>query len=153
MSIFLTFVTGLSENRKSHLLDLPFHKIAMRKLVVLSSVFLILTGIALRYREALEILSGFSIVSALHIWAGMFFVVIFPMYAWDHIKTHRARLKKISLVSTSGLVQLLAGIGLIISGVILLLYESDQLTLPTTLHFQLTFALSAALLVHFIIKK
>lgn len=125
----------------------------MRKLVVGGTIFLIISGVLLHEGETFEILAGYSIVSALHIWAGVFFVVIFPMYAWDHIRTHKRRLKTITWVSATGVIQLAMGIGLIFSGIVLLLYGTNKLALSTELHFDLTFILAGSLLLHFLIKK
>ncbi len=125
----------------------------MRKLVVGGVIFLVISGIILHYREVFQIFTGYSAISALHIWAGIFFMVIFPMYAWDHIQTHRRRLKKFSWISASGVIQLGAGIGLILSGIILLLYGTNQLAFSTELHFDLTFILTGSLFLHFFIKK
>ena len=123
-------------------------KLTMRKLVVLICVFLIITGILLTYFKWLPLLEEEKLVSILHIWLGFFFIVIFPMYAWDHIRTHRQRLKSLSFVSVSGGSQFLAGIGLIVSGIILLLYGMDSLTIPAELHEILTYVLMATLILH-----
>jgi len=125
----------------------------MRKLVVGGGIFLIISGIILHYREVFEMFIGYSAISTLHIWGGIFFMVIFPMYAWDHIQTHRRRLKKFSWLSASGMIQLGAGIGLILSGLLLLLYGTNQLAFSTEIHFDLTFILTGSVLLHFLIKK
>ena len=101
----------------------------MRKLIVLSCVFLILSGILLAYPGIFPWAEESTAVSLLHIWAGIFFIVIFPLYSWDHIKGHSERLRKISLVTLTGLLQFFAGIGLIISG-IPLLHPGDLWPLP-----------------------
>ena len=88
----------------------------MRKLVVLSCVFLILSGIMLGYPEIFPWAEKSTAVSLLHIWGGIFFIVIFPLYSWGHIKGHSDRLRKISLVTATGVLQFFAGMGLIISG-------------------------------------
>lgn len=128
----------------------------MRKLVVWSCVFLIISGLDLHYKvllEELAELSGFSVISALHIWTGIFFTVIFPMYAWDHIQKHREHLQRLSWISISGAIQLLSGIGIIGSGLVLLLYGSNKLMFSTELHFILTFVLAGSLVAHFFTKK
>ncbi|MBF0278498.1 MAG: hypothetical protein HQM13_11925 [SAR324 cluster bacterium] len=125
----------------------------MRKLIVGGCIFLILSGLILHYGEYFEIFTGYSAISALHIWAGIFFIVIFPMYAWDHIRTHRKRLKKMSWVSGSGIIQLLSGVVLILSGIVLLLFGTNKLALSTELHFVPTFFLAASLFLHSLIKK
>ena len=125
----------------------------MRKLVVLSCVFLILSGIMLAYPEIFAWAEESTAVSLLHIWAGIFFLVIFPLYSWDHIKGHSDRLRKISLVTATGVLQLFSGMGLIISGIPLLLYSVDVLEFPRDIHFILTFVLALSLILHKISEK
>jgi len=129
----------------------------MRKIIILSTIFLAITGIGLNDRGGTETLTGYSILYTLHMWAGIFFIVIFPMYSWDHIKNHKSRLKKITWISTSGIIQLLSGIGLILTGLILMLYGETILLggipLPSQIHFWSTFLLGGSLLLHYIIKK
>ena len=50
----------------------------LRKLVVLSCVFLIISGIMLAYSELLPWVKESSATSLLHIWAGVFFISYFP---------------------------------------------------------------------------
>ena len=125
----------------------------MRKLVVLSCVFLILSGIMLAYPEIFPWAEESTAVSLLHIWAGIFFIVIFPLYSWDHIKGHSDRLRKISLVTATGVLQFFAGRGLIISGIPLLLYSADVLEFPSDIHLILTFVLALSLILHKISEK
>ena len=125
----------------------------MRKLVVLSCVFLILSGIMLVYPEIFPWAEESTAVSLLHIWAGILFVVIFPLYSWDHIKGHSDRLGKISLVTATGVLQFFAGMGLIISGIPLLLYSADVLEFPRDIHLILTFVLALSLILHKISEK
>lgn len=125
----------------------------MRKFVVASCVFLALSGGFLHFQESFEGGALAGILATLHIWVGIFFVVIFPMYAWDHIRKNRKRLKRISWVSVSGAIQVFAGAGLIFSGVILLLYGTHRLAFSTEAHYQLTYLFSISLLLHFFIKK
>ena len=125
----------------------------MRKLVVLSCVFLILSGILLAYPEIFPWAKESTAVYLLHIWAGIFFIVIFPLYSWDHIKGHSDRLRKISLVTATGVLQFFAGMGLIISGIPLLLYSADVLEFPRDIHMILTFVLALSLILHKISEK
>ena len=125
----------------------------MRKLVVLSCVFLILSGIILAYPEIFPWAEESTAVSLLHIWAGIFFIVIFPLYSWDHIKGHSDRLRKISLVSATGVLQFFTGMGLIFSGIPLLLYSADVLDFPREIHLILTFVLALSLILHKISEK
>ena len=125
----------------------------MRKLVVLSCVFLILSGIMLAYPEILPWAEESTAVSLLHIWAGIFFIVIFPLYSWDHIRGHSNRLKKISVVTATGILQFFSGMGLIFSGIPLLLYSADVLDFPREIHLILTFVLALSLILHKISEK
>tara|TARA_B100000579_G_scaffold17404_1_gene12276 strand:- start:223 stop:600 length:378 start_codon:yes stop_codon:yes gene_type:complete len=125
----------------------------LRKLIVLSCVFLILSGILLAYPGIFPWAEESTAVSLLHIWAGIFFIVIFPLYSWDHIKGHSERLRKISLVTLTGLLQFFAGIGLIFSGIPLLLYSTDVLEFPRYIHLILTFVLAISLILHKISEK
>jgi len=125
----------------------------LRKLVVLSCVFLILSGILLACPEFFPWAEESTAVSLLHIWAGIFFIVIFPLYSWEHIKGHSDRLRKISLVSGTGVLQFFAGMGLIISGIPLLLYSADVLEFPRHIHLILTFVLAISLILHKISEK
>ena len=125
----------------------------MRKLVILSCVFLILSGILLAYTEFFPWAEESTAVSLLHIWAGIFFIVIFPLYSWDHIKGHSDRLRKISLVAATGILQFFVGMGLIISGIPLLLYSAEDLDLSSAIHLILTFVLALSLFLHKISKK
>ena len=120
----------------------------MRKLVVLICVFLIISGLLLSFPEWNLWLEYQELLVLFHIWLGFFFMVVFPMYAWDHIRTHRQRLKTLSLISLTGGVQFLTGIGLIFSGLILMLYGTEGLILASNIHELLTYALILTLIFH-----
>ena len=94
-----------------------------------------------------------SATSLLHIWAGLFFLVIFPMYVWDHIGGHADRLRDFTLVTASGILQFFTGLGLIISGIILLLYDEYALDLPREIHLVLNFVLVVSLIMHKFSRK
>ena len=102
----------------------------------------------LAYPEIFPWAEESTAVSLLHIWAGIFFIVIFPLYSWDHIKGHSDRLKKISLVTSTGVLQFFTGMGLIVSGIPLLLYGADVLEFPRYIHLILTFVLALSLILH-----
>ena len=125
----------------------------MRKLVVLSCVFLILSGILLAYPRLFPWADESTVTSLLHIWAGFFFLVIFPMYAWDHILGHADRLRKFSLVTLSGILQFFTGIGLMISGIPLVLFAAEVLYFPREIHLVLTFVLAVSLILHKLSRK
>ena len=120
----------------------------MRKLTVLICIFLIFSGLLLAYPEWLSLEDHGKIAELFHIWLGLIFMVVFPIYSWDHIRSHRQRLKIISRISISGGIQLMTGTGLIVTGIILLLYSADALPLPTEIHELLTYALVGTLILH-----
>lgn len=70
------------------------------------------------------------------------------MYSWDHIRGHADRLTKFSLVTASGIVQFFSGLGLIVSGIPLLLYGADAIDFPREIHLELTFVLAGSLVLH-----
>ena len=107
----------------------------------------------LAYPEIFPWAEESTAVSILHIWAGIFFIVIFPLYSWDHIKGHSDRLRKISLVTATGVLQFFSGLGLIISGIPLLLYSADVFDFPREIHLILTFVLALSLILHKISEK
>ena len=107
----------------------------------------------LAYPEIFPWAEESTAASLLHIWAGIFFIVIFPIYSWDHIRGHSNRLKKISVVTATGILQFFSGLGLIISGSPLLLYSADVFEFPSDIHLILTFVLALSLILHKISEK
>ena len=107
----------------------------------------------LAYPEIFPWAEESTAVALLHIWAGIFFIVIFPLYSWDHIRGHSNRLKKISVVTATGILQFFSGMGLIFSGIPLLLYSADVLYFPREIHLILTFVLALSLILHKISEK
>lgn len=126
----------------------------MRTLVLIVTAFLTLTGVSLvwvftsSYQD-----EGQRWVSLGHIWGGLFFMVIFPMYAWDHVTTNRRWLLRLRLVSASGWFQLLSGGVLILTGMVLLLYGQQAWATLRQAHHWLTYPLAASILLHFAAKK
>ena len=120
----------------------------MRKIVVLICVLLIISGLLLSFPEWNFWLGYKKFLILFHIWLGFFFMVVFPIYALDHIRTHRQRLKSLSLISLTGISQLLTGVGLIISGLVLMLYGSQSLILAMNSHEFLTYVLILTLILH-----
>ena len=111
------------------------------------------SGIVLGYPGLLPWTEESSAIYLLHIWAGFFFLVIFPIYSWDHIKQHLERFKKITLLTVSGIIQLITGLGLIVSGLPLLIYGTDVFELPRQIHFAFTIILALSLILHKLLKK
>ena len=120
----------------------------MRKLTVLICIFLIFSGLLLAYPEWFSLGDHGKITELVHIWLGLIFMVVFPIYSWDHIRSHRQCLKIISRISISGGIQLMTGTGLIVTGIILLLYSADSLSLPAEIHEILTYVLVGTLILH-----
>ena len=141
---------GFHDSLKNRILSrkIPRYPANMRKLVVLICIFLIISGLLLSFPEWNLWFEHEELLVLFHIWLGLFFMVIFPMYAWDHIRTHRHRLKSLTPVSFTGGSQLMAGIGLILSGLILLLYSSGGLRLASDIHEILTYVLILTLIFH-----
>lgn len=126
----------------------------MRKLLLALIAALIATGLPLVWVEVGVAAPGWRKAVALaHIWGGFFFLVIFPLYAWDHVREHRAWLRFLAGVTVTGLTQLSAGILLLLSGFVLLAYQSQAGGSPRMLHHLLTYVLLAALTGHFLSKK
>ena len=75
------------------------------------------------------------------------------MYAWDHIRGHAKFLKKPKLVTASGIVQFFSGLGLIITGIPILLYGIDVLELMREIHLGFTFVLAGVLILHKFSRK
>jgi hypothetical protein len=126
----------------------------MRKALLLLIALLVLTGVPLVGVLAGEGAPAWRKALALaHIWGGFFFLVVFPLYAWDHISGHRAWLRVWAWVTVSGVTQLAVGSLLLLSGLVLLIYQSQAWDALRGLHHGLTYMLVAALLAHFLARK
>jgi hypothetical protein len=126
----------------------------MRKLLLTLIAALAATGLALVPVDVGEGAPGWRKAVALaHIWGGFFFLVIFPLYAWDHVRKHQAWLRFVAGVTVTGVTQLTGGILLLLSGVVLLAYQSQAGGTVRWLHHLLTYLLVAALAGHFLSKK
>ena len=126
----------------------------MRKIIILLVLLLAGTGLLLIFVLSGERTAGNrQLVSLAHIWGGLFFLVLFPLYAWDHVSGNRRWLKKPALVTFSGGGQLLAALVLILSGVVLLLYGVEVWPQVRLLHHLLTYALLVVLGLHFLSPK
>lgn len=118
------------------------------------TVLLTVTGVALVLGAALGYeWRGGSLASLAHIWGGLFFVVIFPLYAWDHIKANRRRLREWSGISVSGAIQTAAALIIILSGILLYLYGDQAWPWLRQLHHWPTYLLAASLAAHFLSPK
>jgi hypothetical protein len=126
----------------------------MRRLVLLTIVVLTATGLPVAFGWLPPPRPGWSkAIVLLHLWGGVFFLVIFPLYAWDHISANRRWLRRLAGVTVSGAVQALSGALLIGSGVLLLLYGDQVWQALRAWHHELTYPLLAALAVHYLSRK
>ncbi|MCH8842246.1 MAG: hypothetical protein IID61_04630 [SAR324 cluster bacterium] len=126
----------------------------MRKLLLLLIGFLSATGVLLVFRDEWPWVAGQERwFSLLHIWGGLFFLVMFPLYAWDHVSTHRHWLRVMAGVTLSGATQLLAASVLILTGLVWLIYGEAAWALLRAVHHGLTYLLLASLAGHFLSPK
>ena len=126
----------------------------MRKIVLALIAVLTVTGLPIAYGWIASAHGGWEKITVLaHIWAGVFFLVAFPLYAWDHIGTNRRWLRRVAGVTASGLVQGTAGALLILSGVLLLLYGEQVWLALRGFHHWVTYLLLLALAAHYLSPK
>ncbi len=126
----------------------------MRQLVVVATLLLALTGLAVTYALIPVDLSGTrKAVVLAHIWLGVAYLVIFPLYAWDHVRANRHWLGVVRATTISGLVQLTCGTVLLLTGLVLLAYGGAWLLGLRGVHHWLTYPLLAALAWHFLSPK
>jgi len=126
----------------------------MRKILLALTFALTLSGLPIAYAWIASAHGGWekAIVLA-HIWGGVFFIVVFPLYAWDHIGTNKHWLKRFASVTVSGLSQLAVGILLVLSGVLLLLYGDQVWLALRAFHHWITYLLIVALVSHYFSPK
>lgn len=126
----------------------------MRKLVVTSTLLLALSGLLLTFGQLPGTEAGARKAVALaHIWLGVAYLVVFPLYAWDHIRTNRRWLTVLRALTVSGLAQLAGGIVLLATGLVLLAYGGPILRGVSGVHLWATYPLLAALAWHWLSPK
>ncbi|MBF0280468.1 MAG: hypothetical protein HQM13_21910 [SAR324 cluster bacterium] len=125
----------------------------MKKLVVYSCFFLLISGVLVGYQEYLGVLTGHDIMLVTHMWVGAFFIVLFPMFVLDHVGLHRKRLKKVSGISMTGLWMLGSTSGLIISGMVLWTHGDTPIYEWKLLHLLLTLVCYVGFALHFIVNR
>ncbi|MDH4248165.1 MAG: hypothetical protein OEW39_10135 [Deltaproteobacteria bacterium] len=126
----------------------------MRKILLALLLLLTLSGGAIVGARILDIpLPGRKLNSLLHIYGGLFFLVIFPLYAWDHVRANRHWLSRIAGVTLSGSLQLVSALVLLLTGLILLLYGEHAWDASRTLHDWLTPILAFSLALHYLSPK
>ena len=121
----------------------------MRSVLLILVIILTISGFWLSWILPVQ---GFSLPLLLHLLSGFLFIAVFPIYVWEHINKRKAFLKYWH-ISISGILELMAGSILIITGILLFLYESGQLPLTSELHFYWTWGLLISFVCHFIAVK
>ncbi len=126
----------------------------MRKLVVLATLVLAATGLPITFAHLTDPVAGLQKAVALaHIWVGVAYLVIFPLYAWDHVSANRRWLKVLRSLTVSGVVQLASGIFALLTGLVLLAYGGAFLRGLRDVHHWVTYPILAALLWHWLSPK
>ena len=126
----------------------------MRKIVLLLTVLLTISGLVLTWFAPLELdVALRKWFSLFHIWLGVLFLVIFTMYAWDHVSANRRWLRMAALVSATGYTQTLSALLIMLTGIVLLLYGNVTGSSIRAIHHWFTYALVASITLHFLSKK
>lgn len=126
----------------------------MRKLLVSATLLLSVSGLLIAYARLPDPQAGIQKLTALaHIWLGVAYLVIFPLYTWEHISKNRRWLKVFRSLTASGLLQLSCGILVLLTGIVLLAYGGAFLRGLRTLHHWVTYPLLAALVWHYFSPK
>ena len=126
----------------------------MRKIVLLLTVLLTLSGLVLAWFAPLELDPALrKWISLLHIWVGVLFLVVFTMYAWDHISANRHWLRIAALVTATGVTQTFSAVVIILTGIVLLLYGNVAGATLRGLHHWFSYALAASIALHFFSRK
>ena len=131
----------------------------MRKLILVIIIFLSFSGFSISLfdfyflnRSSIDNQIFVWLFSIGHIWAGLVFIVLFPMYVFDHLKYKKPYLKLIKFRTLTGYIQLLSGIILIFSGILLLLYGENSWNVAKQAHFILTFIFLISITSHYFVK-
>jgi hypothetical protein len=126
----------------------------LRKIVIFLVVLLTLTGLLVRFEAALSLAPAVTRPLALvHYWGGLLFLVMFPLYAWDHIRHNRRWLTRARGVTVSGVVQTVSAVLLMLSGLVIIAYGVQAWQLARDLHHWLTYPLAASVALHFLVRK
>ena len=135
-----------------------FFVIALILLLALSGLGLYLlrdpANLALaQWLPSSRLLSTQRILYLLHLWLSCLFLVGLPLYAWDHIRQQKHWLKVLRLTSVSGGLQLLAAVILMVSGLLLFLFDAGFGAQLLGWHAYATWALLLGLGLHALASK
>ena len=126
----------------------------MRRIVIVLAAVLTVTGLLLGFGGPLGLVRDVTrALSLAHYWLGLLFLVMFPLYAWDHIRANRHWLTALRLVTLSGALQTLAAALLMLSGVVLIVYVREAWPAVRSLHHWITYVLAASVLIHYLARK
>ena len=126
----------------------------MRKIVLLLIVVLTLSGLVLAWFAPLELdVALRKWFSLFHIWVGVFFLVIFTMYVWDHVSANRRWLRIMALVTATGVTQTFSALLIMLTGIVLLLYGNVAGVTIRGLHHWFSYALVVSILLHYFSRK
>jgi hypothetical protein len=120
----------------------------VKKLIRISTVVLLISGLLLipvLYQKS-ELLTG------IHIALGFVYIVLFLLFSVDHISGHKQTLTEINLKNGAGLIQILVGVIILISGFILYLFGSLPLSPWTEIHLIGTLIYLTSTGIHLFIK-
>ena len=90
----------------------------MRRVLLLLLFALTLSGILLWWVWPAQ-----RVLVLLHIWGGLLFLVICPLYIVSHVGAHRDLLKRLLGVTVSGYLQICSAVLAMLTGVVLVLHQ------------------------------
>ena len=126
----------------------------MRRIVIVLIVVLSVTGLLVGYGGALGLSHDLTrFLSLVHYWGGLLFLVMFPLYAWDHIRANRHWLTAVRLTTASGMLQSVSAALLMLSGLVLIAYGVQAWAFARSLHHWLTYAICISVLLHYLARK
>ena len=117
----------------------------MKKIIKISSFVLIVSGIILSF----SLLREQNLLIWLHILLGFAYSVIFLLFSFDHIKTNRKKLDSINRNAIAGILQIIFGIVVLISGFIIYLHGISVISPWTEIHFWSTICFLCSSAIHF----
>jgi len=126
----------------------------VRKIVVSLIAALTVTGLLVGFGGPLGLTKDLARgVSLVHYWLGLLFLVMFPLYAWDHIRANRRWLRRLRLLPLSGEGQAISAALLILTGLVLIAYGVQAWAFARHLHHWLTYVLAGSLALHYLARK